>query len=176
MKKGGTGGANTQTGLVFEKRVDLIKRFEELDGYEVKGNQVYYQGTEVARYYKKRSLYSYLASEGVQYKNFISKRLEPDNALYVIGNNTIYIIEMKFQIVGGSVDEKLQTCDFKKKQYQKLLASMNYEVEYIYLLSDWFKKEEYKDVRDYIISVGCSFYFEFLPLDKIGLPMPINSK
>jgi hypothetical protein len=172
MKKGGTGGANTRTGIVFEGRVDLIKRFDELDGYDVKDHQIHFHGEEVALYFKKRSLYRFLEKQGVDYKSYISKRLEPDNALYVIKDNTIYIIEMKFQIVGGSVDEKLQTCDFKKKQYQKLFSSLNYEVEYVYLLSDWFRKPEYKDVRDYIISVGCKFYFEYLPLNEIGMPVP----
>jgi len=174
MKKGGIGGANTRTGIIFEGRVDLIKRFEELDGYDVKHNHIYYKGDLVAHYFKKRSLYKFLEEQGVDYKHYISKRLEPDNALYVIKDNTIYIIEIKFQHVGGSVDEKLQTCDFKKKQYQKLFSALNYEVEYIYLLSDWFRKVEYKDVRDYIISVGCRFYFEYLQLNEIGMPTPEN--
>lgn len=172
MKKDGVGGANTRTGIVFEGRVDLIQRFKELPNYDVKGREIFYKGQQVALYFKKRSLYRFLEEQGVDYKNYISKRLEPDNALYVVKDNTIYIIEMKFQIVGGSVDEKLQTCDFKKKQYQKLFSSLNYEVEYIYLLSDWFRKPEYKDVRDYIISVGCRFYFEYLPLNEIGMPVP----
>lgn len=87
-------------------------------------------------------------------------------------NNTLFIIEMKFQKVAGSVDEKLQTCDFKKKQYKKLMSAINVEVEYIYILSDWFRKPEYKDVLDYIISVGCQYYFHYLPLKKLGLPVP----
>ena len=33
------------------------------------------------------------------------------------------------------------------------------EVEYVYLLSDWFRKPEYRDVLDYIISVNCRYYF-----------------
>ena len=33
-------------------------------------------------------------------------------------------------------------------------------------------KPSYKDVLDYIISVGCSYYFEYIPLDKIGLQTP----
>lgn len=171
MIKGGKGGANTRTGIVFEGRVDLVNRFKELPGYEVRDSIIYFDGVKVAHYFKKRSLYRYLESQNIDYKNYISKRLEPDNALYVVKDNTIYIIEMKFQIVGGSVDEKLQTCDFKKKQYRKLFSALNYEVEYIYLLSDWFRKPEYKDVRDYIISVGCYYYFEYLPLDKIGMPV-----
>lgn len=42
----------------------------------------------------------------------------------------------------------------------------------MYLLSDWFKNEKYKDVRDYIVSVGCYYYFEYIPLNKLGLPVP----
>ena len=79
---------------------------------------------------------------------------------------------MKFQKVAGSVDEKLQTCDFKKKQYQKLLSRLNIEVEYVYILSNWFKKPEYKDVLNYILSVNCQYYFEYIPLEKLGLPIP----
>lgn len=96
----------------------------------------------------------------------------PDEALYVIINNTLFIIEMKYQEVAGSVDEKLQTCDFKKKQYRKLLAPLNIEVEYVYILDDWFRKSEYQDVLDYVISMGCQYYFQYLPLQKIGLPVP----
>lgn len=87
-------------------------------------------------------------------------------------NNTINIIEVKHQKVGGSVDEKLQTCDFKKKQYVKLFSELNYKVEYIYILSDWFRQECYKDTRDYIIGVGCSYYYNYIPLHELGLPVP----
>ena len=87
-----------------------------------------------------------------------------------------FIIECKFQQVAGSVDEKLQTCDFKKKQYQKLLSSLNMEVEYIYLLSNWFQQAGYRDVLDYIISVNCRYYFEDIPLQVLGLPIPTDSR
>jgi len=79
---------------------------------------------------------------------------------------------MKFQKEAGSVDEKLQTCDFKKKQYKKLMSQLNIDVGYIYILSDWFKHPPYKDTLDYVISVGCQYYFEYLPLKKLGLPVP----
>ena len=48
------------------------------------------------------------------------------------------------------------------------------DVEYIYLLSDWFKHLRYRDVLDYIISVDCSYYFNYIPLKKLGLPVPKN--
>lgn len=172
MKKQGFGGGNTITGLRFEKGRDILSIISKLKGYSVKGNVIYYQGKEVARSYRKYGLYRYLESQGINYKKIISKKLLPDEAIYVIVNNTLFVIEIKYQEVTGSVDEKLQTCDFKKKQYKKLMAPLNIEVEYIYILSDWFRKPEYKDVLDYIISVGCQYYFQYLPLQKLGLPVP----
>jgi len=172
MKKKGIGGGNTITGLKFEKGRDILSILSNIKGYSIKGNVIFYLGKEIARSYRKYSLYKFLESQGVDYKKIISKKLLPDEALYVIINNTLFVIEMKYQEVAGSVDEKLQTCDFKKKQYKKLMAPLNIEVEYIYILSDWFRKPEYKDVLDYVISVGCQYYFQYLPLQKLGLPVP----
>lgn len=168
----GKGGGNTITGLNFEKERDILSLLKKAKGYSVSGSKIFYNGIEVAISYKKNALYKYLESRGVDYKKLISKRLLPDEALYVIVNNTLYIIEIKFQKVSGSVDEKLQTCDFKKKQYKKLMSAINIDVEYIYILSDWFKKPEYKDTLDYVISVDCHYYFNYLPLQKLGLPVP----
>ena len=172
MVKDGMGGANTKTGLEFEGKTDLVTFLSKQNGYTVKENSIYYKDKFVARTFKKHKFYDFLSEFGINWKEIISKRLLPDDSIFVMINNTLFIIECKFQQVAGSVDEKLQTCDFKKKQYQKLLSRANIEAEYIYLLSDWFKKKEYKDVLDYIISVGCHFYFEYIPLSRLGLPVP----
>jgi hypothetical protein len=172
MKEKGIGGANTQTGIKFERKINLLRFISSLKGYKVKKNKIFYENKEVARSYAKNSLYNYLKESGVDYTKVLSKKLLPDEAIYVIVNNTLFVIEMKFQKVAGSVDEKLQTCDFKKKQYQKLMSQINIDVHYIYILSDWFKKPQYKDTLDYIISVGCQYYFEYLPLKQIGMPVP----
>lgn len=172
MIKGGKGGGSTITGLAFESRISITALLNRTKGYKVEDNVIFYKGREVARSYAKHGLYKLLAAKGVEYKKILSKRLIPDEAIYVIVNNTLFVIEMKFQNVGGSVDEKLQTCDFKKKQYQKLMAPLNIEVQYIYILGDWFRKLEYKDTLDYIISAGCQYYFQYLPLQKLGLPVP----
>ena len=127
----------------------------------------------MASSFKKHGFYKYLEEKGIDYKKFISKKILPDDAIFVIVNNTFFILEIKFQEVYGSTDEKLQTCDFKIKQYRKLLSRLNVEVKYIYILNDWFKKPMYKDVLDYVISIeGCSYYFNYLPLQKIGLSVP----
>ena len=172
MIKGGTGGGNTLTGLNFESERDILALLSKTSGYSVKGNAIFFNDKEVAQSYRKHRLYKYLESRGVDYRKILSKKLLPDEALYVIVNNTLFIVEVKFQEVSGSVDEKLQTCDFKRKQYKKLMASLNIEVEYIYILSDWFRDPGYKDTLDYVVSVGCQYYFGYLPLQKLGLPVP----
>lgn len=167
------GGANTKTGLNFEGRVDLLTFLKRQKNYSIEGNEIFYNTEKVGVSFKKNGFYKFLKGNGVDYTKIVTKKLLPDDAIFVIANNTLFIIEMKFQEVAGSTDEKLQTCDFKIKQYKKLAAPLNMEVQYIYILNDWFKKPEYKDVLDYIISVnGCSYYFNYLPLQKIGLPVP----
>lgn len=172
MKKGGFGGANTLTGLVYEAKVDLGTFLDAQEGYRVDGTSVYYREQLVARMFKKHALYRFLAEVGVDWRRHLSKKLLPDNCIYVIVNNTAFILEVKHQETPGSVDEKLQTCDFKKKQYLKLFSTLNYRVEYYYVLDRWFEQPAYKDVLDYIISVGCRYYFQYIPLSDLGLPVP----
>ena len=111
-----------------------------------------------------------MAEHKVDWKPIISKQLLPDDALLVVVRETLFIIEVKYQQVAGSVDEKLQTCDFKRKQYLKLVAGLGLKVEYVYVLNDWFKAPGYKDVLDYIHSVNCHYKFNTLPLAWLGLP------
>ncbi len=173
MKKGGIGGANTKTGLHFEGRVDFLTFIGKQKDYSVVGNKIFYKDEEVAISFKKHGLYKYLNEKGIDHEKIVSRKLLPDDAIFVIINNTFFILEIKFQEVEGSTDEKLQTCDFKIKQYRKLLSHLNVEVKYVYILNDWFKQGRYKDVLDYIISIdGCCYYFNYLPLQKIGLPVP----
>lgn len=169
---GGKGGGNTRTGLVFEGKTDLTDFLNSQTGYEVILGRVYYQKEEVGRIFKKHGFYKFLDELGIEWKSLISKKLLPDDSIFVIIANTLFVIECKFQQVTGSVDEKLQTSDFKRKQYQKLLSKANIEVEYMYLLSDWFRNPKYKDVLDYIHSVHCHYFFEYIPLTKLGLPVP----
>ena len=45
-------------------------------------------------------------------------------------------------------------------------------VEYVYILNDWFNDPVYRDVLDYIKSVGCHYFFSELPLEFLGLSEP----
>lgn len=176
MIKHGKGGKNTGTGLSFEKKADIFSLFENLDGYSIKesknraGVHIYYAGKIIARCFKKYEFYRFLAEYGIKWKEHISRQLIPDTGLFVIVRDTLFIIEIKFQQVPGSVDEKLQTCDFKRKQYSKLVRSQEWKVEYVYVLNDWFKQEKYKDVLEYIHSMNCHYLFNKVPLKWLGLP------
>lgn len=189
MIKNGKGGGNTKTGLIFEGKTDLGTFLSEQKGYEIRlitenvsyngikqkicVRTVFFNNEKVAELYKKNEIYASLLKKlNINWKMQISKKLLPDDSIFVIIKNTVYIIECKHQQVGGSVDEKLQTCDFKKKEYKKLFSKANIDVEYIYLLDDWFRNFKYKDVLDYIHSVGCDYYFEYIPLYRFGLPVP----
>jgi hypothetical protein len=176
MKTGGLGGGKTLTGLWFERKVDFQKLLEAIPGYTIKkmpgkaGMAVFFEEELVARCFRKYDFYKFLTESKVEWKDLISKKLLPDDALLVIVRETLFIIEVKYQQVGGSVDEKLQTCDFKRKQYLKLVSSLGLKVEYVYVLNDWFKKPEYKDVLDYIHSVNCHYRFNEIPMAWLGLP------
>jgi len=174
MKKGGVGGSLTKTGLEFEKRVDIRELFQGIKGYTITGNMLFYDSKLVAKFYKKHEFYKFLEQFSIDWADKLSKRLLPDETVYVLKNNALFVIEMKFQYVSGSVDEKLQTCDFKKKQYSKLLSSKSIKVEYVYVLSEWFKQSIYRDTLEYIDSVNCHYFFKTLPLDFLGLSIPKN--
>ena len=175
MKIGGKGGGNTVSGAVFERQTDLKRVLENLDDIAVETTdnknvfEVVKEGKVVGQLMQKYALYKFLESKGVEYKNILSKRLLPDECYYSFENSTLYICEKKYQQGNGSVDEKLQTCDFKKRQYKRLVQSMdNVNVEYFYVLNDFFNDTAYRDVLSYIEDVGCRYYFNEIPLDLLG--------
>ena len=128
------GGARTnENGLRFEQETSLEHALINA-GYTITNRNVIIDenGNCLGKIAPKHSFYKrILEPEGINWQDYISKKLLPDEALLNFANNTVYIIEKKFQHDSGSVDEKLQTCDFKKKQYQKLLRDTPYDVEYL---------------------------------------------
>ena len=166
MKKGNTGGDSTKTGIEFEKNTDLKTALTSVPGYEVDmDGKVFIQGIYVADLCAKYQFYKrFLEPRGVQWSGILSKRLLPDEALCVHKSKRVFIVEKKWQETEGSVDEKLQTCHFKKRQYAKLVNPTGYSVEYLFVLNHWFRKNRYRDVFEYIDEVGCKYYFGEVPL------------
>ena len=74
MIKDGIGGANTKTGLRFEKRVDIKKLLQNIKGYDLRkttnksGYRVFYKNEEVARCFQKHEFYRFLEEYQIEWK------------------------------------------------------------------------------------------------------------
>ena len=171
------GGAKTNfNGLSFEKRTDFLeslKQHQKINVIAKNGYSEIYHANMLQGYYTDKNYFYkfFLDKEKVNWKKLISKKYLPDAVFINKLNNTIYIIEKKFQAGSGSVDEKLQTCDFKKKIYTKLInhCKNKYTTEYYYLLNDWYLQKEYKDVKNYIKSVNCKFFIDKINFYDLGI-------
>lgn len=161
MISGGIGGANTTTGQSFEQK-------EQLRNYFVKHNinipnECFQEQHKFAKWVKQTT--------GKKLLDFWSREMRPDEALIL--ENDIFIFEKKHQSCQGSADEKIQTCDFKKKRYEVIGTATNKAVHYAYLLNpiDTWQHKKYKDALDYIHQCGCDYFFETfdnVPLDYFG--------
>jgi hypothetical protein len=169
MIEGGKGGANTNlTGLAFERRTKLEDALREA-GFDVEKFKVSKGGEIIGDLVGQSRLYKFLEDKDVDWSKRISSRLKPDEALYSIKAKKLTIIEKKWQQVTGSVDEKLQTSGFKLQQYRKLVDGLGIEVQFVYLLSDFFAAPRYADVLAYIRASGADYHFKSIPLELLDL-------
>lgn len=97
-----------------------------------------------------------------RWEKYISKMLLPDDCFFNVITNELFVIEKKYQAGKGSVDEKLQTFDFKRKEYLKLLKEIvpGIKIHYWYILNkSYYSKNEFKDIREYILDNGSKFFY-----------------
>lgn len=178
------GGARTNVnGLLFEDFTALHNLLPLISSgtHQIQNNQLFIKGVRQSNfiYLPKGHFRLFLRQMHPMLDDQIadggiwSKELRPDQAM-IIGN-TINILEAKTQNGKGSVDEKLQTCDFKKKQFERLLEPI-YRVEYVYLLDDWFLDEKYRDVKAYINASGCKYFFARQSYDQLQFLNFINQQ
>ena len=140
------GGKTTnKNGLSFEAKTifelpNLISSHSACKNYHVNNN--------VYSYVKKNHFISHLLNiKAIKYSDSIelhgTKR--PDECIIDNANNRIMFIEKKFQTCQGSVCEKLQTAPFKKTYLNDVIV--DYIVEYIYVLSPWFRDNCEKELE-----------------------------
>ena len=171
----GGGSETNKTGLTFEKYIDHVfsNQINESNNVSLNGINIIKDGNVYATRYPKHNLYNNLCKGfGIRWQDRLSKKLLPDDAIFVHETNTLYIVEKKYQKSSGSNDEKLQTPPYKIRQYNKLLKGTDIKVKYCYVLSDWFKVEnhkEYRDVLEYLEEIGVPYFYNELPLHHIGL-------
>lgn len=138
----GAGGSNTNaSGLPFEEKTSNEQRLldngfmkKSIDKTNYYLTKTFENGKELI-YVKQRGLRKYL-------EKFLGKTtcFNPDEA-YLWKNGDAYtlrVVEKKNQNVPGSVIEKLQTGNFKKRKYEKELGI---EVNYAYCMSAYLKKQ-----------------------------------
>ena len=164
------GGKKTNVnGLLFEKETSLNESLLNA-GYNIEENKVYNKNNElIGLSIKQHSFYHFLEENNINYIDYNSKKWLPDEAFINFENNTLYIVEKKYQENSGSVDEKLPNCHFKRKEYLKLVRPLGLKVNYIYVFNDWYKQHQYKDILEYIQDMGCEYYFNEIPFESIGL-------
>jgi hypothetical protein len=169
MIKGGKGGASTNlTGLAFEKKTSLEDALKAA-GFEVEKFVVSRDGKILGELARQHRLYKFLEARDVDWTQRISSKLLPDEALYSIKSKKLTVVEKKWQQISGSVDEKLQTSEFKLRQYRKLVDGLGIQVQYVYLLGDYFAQPRYRDVLEYIKESGSDYHFKSLPLELLDL-------
>jgi len=141
----GAGGSNTnKNGLPYEEITTLIPgtRFKHIRDIPLGKKTIQEVDIDGNTFIKltKGELKNYMITQKEYIKN--EKSLQPDECYLDEKNKILNIIEKKFQQTYGSVDEKIQTAEFKKWFYEKQYP--NYTIKYCYCLSDWFKQDKYK--------------------------------
>jgi len=127
----GAGGSNTnKTGLTFEKIIIKTLEQELYDkNFSIKnkklGKYVYKilyneQNNIVGIFLEQSRIYQFLDFLEIDYRVVISKQYRPDSCFLNFIDQKMYVFEIKNQTGTGSVDEKIQTGDFKKKQFKKI--------------------------------------------------------
>lgn len=131
-----------KNGLAFEKNtisinIENIKIIENNENYKkIKFNE----NCEEFIVVNKANLFKYMEKNN-KLNKLIPKAhgcKHPDECYINEKSKIIFIIEKKFQKVGGSVCEKIQTSDFKVWHYQRTFP--DYNIIYIYCLSKWFEE------------------------------------
>lgn len=164
----GGGSRTNANGLHFEQTISLDTALINA-GYNGIEKEVYDGNTKIGLSVQKHNLYKYfLESNGIDFTKYNSRKYLPDECFVNFKTNTVYIIEKKFQNCSGSVDEKLSSCDFKKKEYEKLCHPIGFYVKYLYVFNDWFTQSVYKDTLEYIKDVGCHYFYNKIPLEFLG--------
>ncbi len=95
------GGATTNlNGLHFEQTTSLNEAIVAIPNYSIDGRHIKYNGQIVGETLAKNALYKYFFDpRGIHYKDVISKKLLPDDAIFINQTQTLHIIEKKFQKV-----------------------------------------------------------------------------
>lgn len=152
----GAGGSNTnKNGLLYEKLTDLNDRCIVVETLQ-NAQKIKFDNSK--KIFIKTQQFEFLKYMKDKINNEISPAhgcKKPDECYIDEELKNIFIIEKKFQQVHGSVCEKIQTPHFKLWQYRRKFP--DYNIIYIYCLSEWFKKN-CKSELEYLNFIKCPYF------------------
>ncbi|TPR18472.1 hypothetical protein DY138_05150 [Apilactobacillus timberlakei] len=194
MIKDGIGGANTNAnGLKFENKTDLATSiasflsdkyilkphiFKHKDKLVVKSKSLVYdvyriRDNKLIGIITKQNQFYNILSEHYGVDNVNHKRWKPDEVFFNFENNTVFIVEKKWQSSTGSVDEKIFGFVNKRRLYQNNFNQLSKEpkptVEFSALFnSDWWlnggtdhnNEKSYQDYFDNLRIDGIKIFFD----------------
>ncbi len=133
---------DTTTGIKFEKQIKIKKEGIDLSQWEL------------GKYFKNVL--------GIPLNSVVPIQYRPDEAYFNKDTGEFCVYEKKTQHKNGSADEKLGACGFKIKEYEKIGKALGAKtVTYTFILDDWFKKDRYKTLLEYVRSLdGCDYIFK----------------
>ena len=133
----GAGGSNTNTnGLNYENQKDLSTEYSIVEKTKSLMKVVFKNYTDKVFITGKKSQFmKYLSKHENKDIPKCHGTKEPD--CWFINGNNVYIVELKFQQGGGSVCEKLQTYNYKLRNFQDRYPDK--KIHYIYGLHEWFR-------------------------------------
>lgn len=177
------GGANTTiNGLKFERDTDFSELVDSLPNYELKeidfkdkkstkGFEVYRTGEKepMGKIMPQNRFYDFLSDLNIDNTN--SKKWKPDEVFINFENNTVYIIEKKWQDIEGSVDEKLLGFGNKRRLYQRLLDKSDkpFSVSFVFVGNDFFFKKAFRDYFEMLRGDGIKIMIEEYDMNFFGL-------
>lgn len=158
-KNAGAGGANTnKNGLPYEELTDLCTEYRVHNSNQNSSTVTFNSHPEIEFTSTRQS--NFIRTMNEIDPDALDKTIKPahgcknpDECYIHRPTKTLVIIEKKFQMVGGSVCEKIQTPDFKIWQFNRTFPE--YKIVYTYCLSSWFKENcqaeleylEYKQIQ-----------------------------
>lgn len=148
----GAGGSNTnKNGIPYEEITDLDDRITIIETNKFSNTIKFNDNEKSFIKTKQANLFKCMKDEINTNIKKAHGCKNPDECYIDKELKNMFIIEKKFQQCSGSVCEKIQTPDFKLWQYSRTFP--NYNIIYMYCLSDWFKKNciaelEYLDFKN----------------------------
>jgi len=153
----GAGGSNTnKNGLPYEEFTDLDNRITIIKKDKFSSKIIFDDKKKQFIKTKQSNLFKCM-KDNVN-PNIVKAHgcKNPDECYIDPESKKMFIIEKKFQQCSGSVCEKIQTGDFKLWQYKRTFP--DYDIIYIYCLSEWFK-ENCKAEIEYLIYKKIPFFW-----------------